>query len=380
MKKRILFFLALTISLAAVSQKKVLNASENALEKGELDKAWGLVQQALGNDETKSLPKTWLIKGKILNAIGKSTDPKFVALTDNPAVEAYNSYQKVLELDIKKRFGKDVDMQLIELYTIAANHAIAAYDAKNFEKAFELFKLRLTIETNPIFKNPIDTPMIFNCGLAALNAKKYDDAIEYLKKAAEYKYNAGSTYSLIKTAYMSKGDTVSGLATLQKAQELYPNDLTVLVDLVNFYLLSGQAQQALGYLAKAKEKDPNNITFYFAEGTLYEKLGHPEKSIEAYEKAIQMDTNYFDAYYNLGAFYYNRAKIMYDLANSENDNSKYQELLNKADEQLKLSVPYMEKAHKIKPSDNDVAKTINGIYLRLQMKDKQDALKTEMGW
>jgi tetratricopeptide (TPR) repeat protein len=381
MKKAILLVLAIAMTLYAGAQKKMINAAQDALEKGELDKAWGSIQTALTNDETKDLPKTWLVKGKILQAIGKAdTLKKYSSISENPAVEAFASYQKAIELDAKKKVNKEIDLQLLELSSIAANKAILAFDAKNYDRALELFELILTIEANPMYNNKVDTAMVFNCGLASLNAKKYDKAIDYFKKAATYKYGGGNTYSLIKNAYMSKGDTVNALATMKMAFEAYPNELTVIVDLINFYLLNNQAEQAMSYLNKAKQKEPNNVSFLFAEGTLREKMNQPDSAFEVYLKATKIDSNYFNAYYNIGVMFYNKAVKVFDAASLEKDDAKYQELQKKGDEELKKALPYMEKAHKIDPKEKVAAETLKGLYYRLQMNEKLKALKQEMGW
>ncbi len=380
MKKNILFALALLITFHAIAQKKMLNAAQDALEKGELDKAWESIQTAKDNDETKSLPKTWFIMGKILQAVGKSTNPVYTAISDNPALEAYNYYQKALDIDPKKKYTNEINLVLPDLSNVALNEAIKYYDAKSYVKALELFDLILKIETNTIYSNKIDTAIIYYTGITALYAKNYDKAIEYLNKAALYNYGGGATYSNLRSAYIGKGDTIKAIAAMDTANKLFPNDLSVLVDMVNFYLTSGQAKEAFSYLNKAKEKDPKNVSFIFAEGTLYEKMLKPDSAIEAYKKAIQIDSNYFNAVYNLGVIYYNKAKDIYELASKENDNVKYAELMNNGDEEVKKSIPYLERAHKIDPKEKSTAETLKSLYFRLQMNDKLNQLKQEMGW
>lgn len=243
-----------------------------------------------------------------------------------------------------------------------------------------MFELALKIETAPIFKNIVDTSMIYNCGLAALNAKNYDKAIEYFKKAAHYGYNGGVTYSLLRSAYVEKGDSVAALRTLQEGFEKFPNDLNMIVDLVNYYIVAQKVEDALKYLSIAKEKEPNNPSFYFAEGTLYEKLNNFENAEAAYRKATEIDPNSFNAWYNLGVLYYNKAVKIFDAATNEKDDAKYQQLLEQGNEVLKQCIPFLEQARRIDPKEETCAKTLRGLYFRLQMKEKYDAINAEMGW
>lgn len=380
MKKIFLLLLAIVSCNVLLAQKKVVNAAESALNKGDLKKAWDTLQYALQNDETVNLPTTWFLRGQILQAIARSTDENIRNLVDNPAKDAYESYMKAITLDEKKKIGRKVDLQLNDLYIAAVVNGSQAFEEKKYDRALELFELALKIEENPIFKNIIDTSMMYNCGLAAMNAKNFEKAIEYFGKAAQYGYNGGVTYSLLRQAYFDKGDTTNGVRVMQEAFEKYPNDLNVIVDLVNYYIITNQVEDALTYLNKAKEKDPNNPTFYFAEGTLYEKLNDNEKAETAYRKAIEIDPNNFNAYYNLGVMYYNKAVKIFDAATNEKDDAKYQQLLQEGNEILKQCIPFLEEAHKLDPKEETCAKTLKGLYFRLQMKDKLDAINAEMGW
>lgn len=385
MKKVLFLSLAVSFSLCMVAQKKIVNVAESMTEKGELKKALDTIQPALSHDETKNLPNTWFVNGVILQKIAVSTNENYKNLVEDPATDAYNSYQKAIELDVKQKIGKKIDLQLNELYIAAATRAGDAFGAGKYDKALSLFELSLKIETNPIFKNVIDTSMIYNCGLAANNAKNYDKAIEYFGKAASYSYNGGVTYSLLKAVYLAKGDTVKAVEYMQKGFELYPNDLSLIVDLVNYYLTAGQAQAALSYLDMAKKKDPNNESFYFAEGTLYEKMGEFDKAAEAYTKSGEINPKYFNAFYNLGVLYYNKAVKIFDQAASEKDDNKFNELQKLGDDELLKSIPFLEKAHQIDPKEETAAKTLKGLYFRLspklpELKPKLDALNQEMGW
>jgi tetratricopeptide (TPR) repeat protein len=379
MKKIFLFFLAVLVAtMYAGAQKKMINAAQNALDDTLLDKALESIQTAKNSIETKDNPKTYYVMGEILQAIGKSTSAKYSSLTDNPLVEAFNSYQKSLELDPKK-YKNEIDLKLSDLTILAKIKAIDYFDTKNYEKALEHFELVFNIEKDPIFKT-VDTSNIFNCGLTAMNVKKYDKAIEYFKKAIDLKFEGGGTYSWLRKAYLQKGDTAMALATMQKAFEEYPSDINVLVDQVNYYVSTGQTQKAFDFLSKAKEKDPNNSSFYSTEGTLYEKLNKQEDAIKSYEKAIELNQQNYDAYFCLGILYYNNAVIINNKATEENDNTKYNVLIEQRNKEFEKGLPYMEQAHKIDPKADEAAKNLKVFYIQLQMNDKLELLKKEMGW
>ncbi len=325
MKKIFLLFLCLMTTGMLIAQKKVVRIAEKELNKGNIKTAWDTLQSALQHEETKGDANTWFLRGLILQSMAKSTDSTVRNLVDSPVKQAYESYEKALQIDVKMR--NKVNLQLNDLYIAAVMAGSEAFEKKNYAKALDMFELALQIETAPIFKNIVDTSMYYNSGLAALNAKNYDKAIEYFQKAAQYGYNGGVTYSLLRTAYAEKGDSAAALRTLQEGFEKYPNDLNMIVDLVNYYIVAQKVEDALKYLSIAKEKEPNNSSFYFAEGTLYEKLNDFDKAEAAYRKATEIDPQSFNAWYNLGVLYYNKAVKVFDEASNEKDDAKYNQLL-----------------------------------------------------
>ena len=129
--------------------------------------------------------------------------------------------------------------------------------------------------------NAVDTVIIFNTGLAAYNAEKYDKAIEYYKEAAKYGYNGAKTYNLLANTYQLKGDTMGALNVFKEGFEKYPQDNGVLTTMIQIYLDQDKTEDAMRYLELAIEQDPGNATYYFAQGTLYEKMGQTEKAIES---------------------------------------------------------------------------------------------------
>ena len=120
------------------------------------------------------------------------------------------------------------------------------------------------IEKTSVYKtdapNAVDTVIIFNAALAAYNAKKYDKAIEYYKEAAKYKYNGAKTYSLISNSYVQKQDTASALDILHKGLSEFKDNSAILVEMINIYLVLNKVDDAISNYKKAAAKDDNIYT------------------------------------------------------------------------------------------------------------------------
>jgi tetratricopeptide (TPR) repeat protein len=295
-----------------------------------------------------------------------------------PLEEALACYNKAIELDAEGKNGSKIAEGLKKLKEVCEKSALNFYNLQDYKNSVESFKEILNInEMKQI--NITDTTTIFYTGIAAFDGDMKDEAIKYLQKAAELNFKDPSMYVRLSKLYLAKTDSTAALNTLQKGIVAYPDNVSILVELINYYIAKGESQKTLEFLDKAKKNDPKNQTFYFVEGVLYDKTGNMEKSVEAYNKAIEIDPNYFDAYYNLGVIYFNYAVKLVEEANKELDNSKYLEKKNKADEEFKKVIPYMEKAYDIakqketpdaKPNQKQSLETLKTLYYRLKMNDQ----------
>jgi len=218
---------------------------------------------------------------------------------------------------------------------------------------------------------------MFNAGLSAMSGKQYDKAIKYFNDCASLGYQASSCYTQLIRSYQLTGDTVKAVSVMKEAAIKFPNEQNILVQLINYYITHGQASESLTYLDKAIEKDPNNASFHFARGVSLDKLGRQDEAIEAYKKAIELKPDNADVYYNLGVVYVNRGVKQFEIANAvpTNEQARYEAEKNKADEQFKKAVPYMENAVKYNPKEESWKTQLKNLYYRLKMMDKYEALK-----
>ncbi len=391
MKKIIISLnVALLVLLVACSPRTKVSSSQSLKDTGKLNEALQTINEAVdptaeNAEKTINWPRTWEVRGEIYQAIFQSKDSEVKKLAEDPLTEAFESYKKALELDEEGKFENSVKVKLTLLTNDLTNQAVEAFNKENYEKALRSFEQILAIQDLPVIEkdnpNAIDTVIIFNAGLAAYNAEKYDKAIEYYKKAAETGYNEARTYNLIANSYQLKKDTLGALKALQEGFEKYPEDNTVLTSMIQIYLDMDKTEDAMKYLDLAIQRDPGNATYSFAKGTLHEKLGEIDEAIESYKKAIEADNNFFNAFYNLGALYYNQGVKQIEVANAvpTNKNEEYEAELKKADEWFKKALPYMERCYQLKPDDTMTKESLKNLYYRLQDMEKYNKMLEELG-
>jgi Tfp pilus assembly protein PilF len=151
----------------------------------------------------------------------------------------------------------------------------------------------------------------YNDGIAALDAKNYDVAIENLNKAGELDPNQIAVWSHLAQAYQDQAGTKTGAdhdAAVAKAIETYNKALTLKPDdasIHNNYALllahSGKFPDATAELEKAALLEPANACkYYYNLGALYTNAGQVDPALDTFKKAIAADPNCADAYYQTG--------------------------------------------------------------------------------
>ena len=142
----------------------------------------------------------------------------------------------------------------------------------------------------------------------------------------------------------------------------------------------------------AIENDPNNFLLYFVRGNIYdtkqasmlndgkkeESVPFFEKAKNDYAKALEVKNDYFDAAYSLGALYYNKGAEMLNDANMISDDAKYKVAKEKADQQLRDALPYLEKAHGLEPTDLSTMTSLKELYARTNQMDKYKEMSEKL--
>lgn len=385
MKKTLVLLSFILLASGAMAQRGKVTSALNFKDTGKIDKAFEAIEEAIDRSNPKTAksvdwPRTWEVRGEIMQAIAASNDPNVKKLVKDPLDEALKSYKRALELDDKNRFSRSIKIKLTLLTNDLTNLAVEGFNTEDYATSLKAFESILDLQALPVMQedNPgaVDTIIIFNAGLAAFNAGNYDKAVQFYAEAAKYNYNEGRTYQLLSKAYLEKADTTRALTALQEGLAKFPEDNGILVEMTNIYITTGKTDDAMRYLDLAIEQDPGNESFYFVKGSLLDGFGQQEAAIQSYEKAIELNPGYFNAYYNLGALYYNNGVKQVEVANAvpPSDNARYEAEVAKADAWFTKSLPLMEKCYELEPDDTYAIESLRNLYYRLQMMEKYEEI------
>jgi tetratricopeptide (TPR) repeat protein len=371
MKKLFLLIVVFSISLGMMAQKGKVTSALSFIDQGALDKAREVLDQAFVNEKSKDWFNTYFAKGKLAQAVYEANDPKYNAYFQDPLGEAYAAYEKAMELDTKGGIKKRIITNMIynslalDLYSQGSQR----FEANDYEGALKSFETQIKITESDQYAGMIDTGMYYNAGLAAVNSKKYSEAISYFQTCADMQYMGITPHYQIYECIMGMGDTVKAEAYLLDLPKLFPGNNTITFQLIDLYLKSNKFEEAKKYINIAKEDDPNNFSLYYAAGIMYLNQEKFDEAISELTKSIELKGDLFESQYGLGAAYINKAAYMVTKANDIMDVKQYSDAIDAANAVYAKALPYMEKAHELNPDDIYTMRSLQELYYRMRQKD-----------
>lgn len=366
MQKLVLIFVFCFATDMAFAQGSNVRKAEAAKEKGDLEEAIQLIDEATKHEKTKDDPKTWFTKGTIHEAMIFDEEGK---LKDESQInKALDAYEKAKAMDkANGTYAVFADQRLEAIWGNFINKGAEAYQSEDFAKAAETFQIASKIK-------PEDTTAYLYGGIAAQQAEMWDQALASYYKLMDLGYDKIDVYnSAIYVERAINKDDAKALETVQRARKVFPDDKNLMKDEINLLIAADRADEAREKLEGAIAAEPDNANLYYNLAFLNDEVGEKEKAIEQYKKAIEIDPEYFEANFNVAVIYYNTAAEMIKEAN-EMDLKTYQKqgkaIEEKAAVEFKKALPYLEKSHELKPDDETVLQTLQTVYSQLKMNDK----------
>ncbi|OQY93662.1 MAG: hypothetical protein B6D37_11245 [Sphingobacteriales bacterium UTBCD1] len=229
MRKLILTLLLLPLTASLFSQSIDDVKKFAILQKW--DEAKTNVDKFLSVEKNQKNAEGWYYKGYIYSELSKL--PNYAG-TD-VRMQAFDAFKKYQELDPKNALMKEGEnVEYFVIYNGYFDDAVARYNEKKYGDAFNDFKNALTVEEFIRSKNysykgfsfpALDTQLIQNVALAALQNKDSANAVTYYQKLADAKVKSENfldTYRFLIDYYNTKNDSANRDKYLAISKELYP--------------------------------------------------------------------------------------------------------------------------------------------------------------
>ena len=286
----------------------------------------------------------------------------------NPSVpgdllgEAAKAYVKAFELGAK---DKDVDPKLQEVVNGYYNDAFTAYSLGDMAKASDLFKGAADVSMTPPCSVRNDDAA-YNCAFTALASKNYARAEEYYNKCLANNYTSeGNIYAALSECSLAKADTTAAKNYLATGLTAYPDNASILTNLINLYLQTNEdPKKIVELLDEAKKAMPDNPSLYYVEGNIYAGIKDFDAALAAYNKGLEVDPKYDMAYYGIANIALKKGEALIDEMNALDvrEYKKYDALSAQLIEVYKGAVEPFEKCYEV--SSNPDVKAAAADFLK----------------
>lgn len=419
--KYVILASALLISVATFAQKDQIKNAEKALKGGDAQGAVAILKDAenlVVNAKDVEQAQYYFVQG---NAYVSLADKK-VEESKNLALAA-ESYKKLIDVEKasgKLKYSTQAAASIAEIKGKLINAAIAdSQGGKHADGAKKLYDAYLLDKK--------DTINLYYAASTAVNAQDFDLALpmyEELKKLnysgkgtsflAENKISGnedsfnsakdrdlavklgthekpkteaipskrGEIYKNLALILVQKGRSEDAKKAIADARKANPEDTSLILTEANLYLESKDFETYKKLVGEALQKEPNNADLVFNLGVLSANAKNNADAEKYYLKAIEINPNYANAYLNLAALKLEAEKPIIDemnkLGTSAKDMKRYDVLKAQRENVFKGVIPYLKKANELDPKNEDVSKTLLGVYKALEMTAEAKALKATM--
>jgi tetratricopeptide (TPR) repeat protein len=364
MKKGILSSIFLVLHFASNAQMGEVTNAILALKDGVIADAQTSIDKAIVHEKTSKETKTWLYKGKVYEAV--ALDPTLGKQNPDAAKIAFDAYKKAQELDAVSekpgKFKKDIESALSgqNLASALQNSGIIAYQNKNLALSYECFTMFQEVK-------PKDTLGYVYAAQMALAQDKYPDAktayINCIEKTGYITEDIITNLVYIFKTVESEKNYEKALEYVKIGRTKYPTNQNFITQEADLLEKTNKLPEAIAGFENLIKTNPTTET-YLVLGSLYEKNKQLDKAKEMYSNALAKNPESFEANYNMGAILFNPAvEIIKEVRNMgvADYNKKGKQMETQAKEILTQSLPYFEKASKIKPDDESIKRTLKEI-------------------
>lgn len=273
---------------AALAHRGIVTAMQNqdmeAAKKATL-KAKGFIDQAAAHPETEKSPKTLYYKGEIygtIHLLRQLNDQAFNDATPadalDQAITAYN-----VAYSTSDKFDGEITNSISSGKMQLGMAANLLYDNKKYKEAGDMYETSAKMSSAI---NQIDTASIYNTALCAANAEDWERAAANYRKCAELNYRPETIYSTTASAYINAKKNDEALNFLKEAIKRTPNDKFLHFALGTLAMDLNDDQLVIDNLKKACEIDPKYADAFYNLGGYF--LGKGE---DLRQKAADLPTS-----------------------------------------------------------------------------------------
>ena len=419
--KYVILASALLISVIAFAQKDQIKAAEKALKAGNAQEAITILEGAATASATApdaEKAQYFYVKGNAhLNLANKKVEE---GKNLNAAAKSYQDLLAIEKASGKDKYAAQAATSIIDIKFKLLNSAVEDTKAdRNSIGAKKLYDAYLLDKK--------DTINLYYAASTYVNAKEYNEALKlyaelktlnYSGKGTSYfamnkltsqedLYNTakdrdfavklgthekprteaspskrGEIYKNIALILVQEGKIEEAKKAISDARKTNPEDTSLILTEANLYLETKDYETYKKLVGEALEKNPKDVDLIFNLGVISANAKNPADAEKYYKRVLEIDPKYINANINLAALKLENEKTIIDemnkLGTSAKDMKRYDVLKIQRQDLFKSTIPYLQKAVEIDPTNIDVSKTLLNVYSALEMIPEAKALKEKI--
>jgi tetratricopeptide (TPR) repeat protein len=411
----------LLLTVATFGQKKELKAVEKAAKAGDMKEVLSLLDAAqplLANATPEEKAQALFLRGNAyMDFVDKKVD------TDANMKLAADSYKDLIASEKasgKLKYSAQAATSVTKIKNLLINSAIAATkEDNNIEGAQKLYEAYLLEKK--------DTINLYYSASTYVAAKDYDKAMEMYAELKKLNYSGkgkeflavskangkdnsftsaaerdaavklgthenprteeipskrGEIYKNMALILVEKGQIPEAKKAVADAVKANPDDMSLKLTEANLYLQTKDFEKYKQIISEILAKNPNDASLVYNLGVIAANNNNSAEAEGYYKKAVELKPDYVNAYINLAVLKLENEKPIIDemnkLGTSDKDMKRYDVLKKKREDLFRSTLPYLTKAYELDPENEDVAKTLSGVYSALEMTAEKNAIKAKM--
>lgn len=388
MRKHLLLIVNILLLVSLSAQKPSLTKAYNSYYDKDYDKAKEQIDLCAADEKLSVKAQTWLYKGNIELLLAnreyneKQKDENYQIRYPNAPVEAYDAFQKALELNPKVEALDMMGAQeaLKQLYPYLLVRGVDQLIAKDYTGAETT--LRKAVESYEMAppQYPMNGELYYYYAYTLESLGKKDEMMRYYQKAIDDGSQNPYVFGKLIDQYKADNDRANIEKTLAMAKAKNPDNMSVKLLEIDYAYWSGDSVKAKRLVdqidpqvLKTSDEMVNVANFYIKEKRY-------EEADRLLARANRIDPNNFVILYNLGVcnysfseYYFNRQN---QLAVQQGDKTEIETAKELSERYLASAADYFEQARRLQPDDVNLLNTLRAIYVRQQSPkaDEIDAL------
>ncbi|MCR4873253.1 MAG: hypothetical protein K5885_06870 [Bacteroidales bacterium] len=388
MRKHLLLIVNILLLVSLSAQKPSLTKAYNFYYDKDYDKAKEQIDLCAADEKLSVKAQTWLYKGNIELLLAnreyneKQKDENYQIRYPNAPVEAYDAFQKALELNPKVEALDMMGAQeaLKQLYPYLLVRGVDQLIAKDYTGAETT--LRKAVESYEMAppQYPMNGELYYYYAYTLESLGKKDEMMRYYQKAIDDGSQNPYVFGKLIDQYKADNDRANIEKTLAMAKAKNPDNMSVKLLEIDYAYWSGDSVKAKRLVdqidpqvLKTSDEMVNVANFYIKEKRY-------EEADRLLSRANRIDPNNFVILYNLGVcnysfseYYFNRQN---QLAVQQGDKTEIETAKELSERYLASAADYFEQARRLQPNDVNLLNTLRAIYVRQQSPkaDEIDAL------